>query len=110
MESLPCLLANRSRCTPEEAFMVWLRRMGLRGTWLEIGKDDNFQATPSRLSLIFNDFSDKLYNRYSKNRCLAEFRLLKCRGLHTLLCAKVESLWIMLLHFFIQRQQKFVGI
>jgi hypothetical protein len=65
IESFPCVLANRSRCTPEEAFMVWLRRMGSRGTWLEIGNDLDFQATPSRLSLIFSDFSDELYNRFS---------------------------------------------
>jgi hypothetical protein len=64
--SFPCVMANRSRCTPEEAFMVWLRRMGSRGTWLEIGNDIDLQATPSRLSLIFNDFADEIYDRFSK--------------------------------------------
>ena len=45
--------------------MVWLRRMGSRATWLEIAHDINFQACPTRLSLMFNAFSDELYNRFS---------------------------------------------
>ena len=61
----PSVLSNRSRVTPEESFLVWLRRMGSRSTLLEIGHG-TFQACPSRLSLIFNQFSDELYTRHSK--------------------------------------------
>jgi hypothetical protein len=45
--------------------MVWLRRMGSRATWLEIAQDVTFQACPTRLSLISNNFAEELYNRFS---------------------------------------------
>lgn len=53
-------LANRSRVTPEECMLVWLRRMGSRATVLEIASQ-TFWASPTRVSSMFNIFADFMH-------------------------------------------------
>eukprot|EP00951_Prasinocladus_malaysianus_P008340 scaffold60339_cov38-Prasinocladus_malaysianus.AAC.2 len=64
-ESFPTKLPNRSRVTPEECFLVWLRRMASRGTIFEVGTQ-TFSACPTRCSHMFNTFSSHLHDTWSE--------------------------------------------
>ncbi len=90
--------------------MVWLRRMGSRATWLEIANDINFQACPTRLSLIFNEFSDELYNRFSAQAVSTGISIAEMPRLADSVMAKSQVGLDNCVAFLTQKQPKSIGI